>query len=304
MKRLLLSFVFITALGASVEAAKSPSDYFVGQLGAVDPDIVEALKKDIPMAKRVLAECMASKVALERRSCVATARYIGSAELANSLRIYLKDHDTEVRREAVQSLSRILGAEAIPWIAPLADDPGQFTRISVMGKLMHVGGNREDVRVIVRRKMTDDPDPEVRLSAAKLLAAEGEAVPRELALMYVDSSTETVRFKALALMGFVGDLTDLPRLDAIAASHSSGSTDAVESALLIRVRHAQTADERRQLLEQSFRDRPRWAAVELVRRYRLGEKDMLDIAEKIVQDATHPGYYDAKGALEAMKKYR
>lgn len=304
MKRMFSSISLMMGLVVYAQAAKNPSDYFAGQLGAVDPDIVEALKKDIPMARRVLTECALSKVALERRSCASMALEIENNALAEYLHIYLKDNDADVRREAAQSFSRLIGAEAIQWISPLVDDPVKFNRISVMGELMSVGGVREDVRAHIRRKMANDPDPEVRLSAAKLLASRGEPVSREIALSFIDSSTVAVRNKAISLLGYVGVEADIALLDGISQKRGFGKGYAMEAAWLLRLKFAGSTADRRQVMNRWLQVDSRWAAIEMVRRYRLGEKEMLDIAEQIAKDETHPGHYDAKGALEIMKKHR
>ncbi len=54
MRRAYLSLMLTGLIAAAAHAAKSPSDYYRGQQGGVSDKIVEALRKDIPMAKRVL----------------------------------------------------------------------------------------------------------------------------------------------------------------------------------------------------------------------------------------------------------
>lgn len=293
----------------SAKEFKIPADYFAGQLGGSDPEVVKALKADIPMAKRVLAECKGSKSTAERRSCAVFGQYIESPELADSLRGYLLDSDKNVRRMAAQSIFLIAPQKARTWLLPLADDPDALTRESALGFLHEAG--RADVRAVLREKL-NDPDPAVKLTVAMMLAADGDTIPREMALQHItpkiETESKTVRSKgkALRLLGVIGNQSDFTLLDEI-LSHPRdyNKLDARIARHSLRLKLAASADERFRIIDEAFRDeRLRdWVAGEVVRQFRLGESSIRNLVSSIANDDKHPGQSHAKGSLELIAQY-
>lgn len=308
MKRLFLSFALMTAFVMFAQGAKNPSDYYRGQQGGVSDTVVEALQKDIPMAKRVLAECRSSAAVMERRSCASMVMDIKSPELAEGLRPYLKDKEPNVRREAAQSLYFVAKDRAYDWILPLVDDPDRFTRMSVMGKAHELGGKKMHPKL--REKMLD-PDPETALFAARLLARDGENIPREFALTFVSSAALktdaqiAVNRRALLLLAHVGDERDFPLLETI-YSRRDGlrwdycASEAMFARQMIRLRLAKIAGERAAVMDEMLRDgtiQPR-VFEELTIRHERGDESVRPAMEKAAADRSNPEWPRAKSWLE------
>lgn len=312
MKRLFLSFAVTAVLSVYAEAAKNPADYYRGQQGGVSSTVVEALQKDIPMAKRVLAECRSSAAVMERRSCASMVGPIGSAELADALRPYLKDENARVRLDAEESLVGIAWEKAASWIEPLLDDPDPFVRINVLASYAYRGGSKYSP--IIRRKL-NDPDPEVKLHAAKILAREGEDIPREFALAYVSSTALkadapiAINRSALLLLAHVGDERDFPLLETIYRRRDGlrwdyCASEAMFARQMIRLRRAKTADERAAIMDEMLRDgtiKPR-VFEELTIRHKRGDKSVRPAMEKAAADRANPEWARAKSWLEWIDK--
>lgn len=308
MKRLFSSLMLMTVSVIVAQAAKNPADYYRGQQGGVSPAVVEALQKDIPMAKRVLAECRSSAEVMERRSCALMVMHIESPELAEGLRPYLKDKEPDVRREAAQSLYFVAKDRAYDWILPLVDDPDRFTRISVMGKAHELGGKKMHPKL---RQTMLDSDPETALFAARLLARDGEGIPREFALAYASSAALKTNGaiasnrSALLLLAHVGDERDFPLLETIYSRREGLRWDrcaspAMFARQMIRLRLAKTDRERAVVMDDMLRDGTIQPQVfeELTIRHERGDKSVLRAIEKAAADRSNPEWPRAKSWLE------
>lgn len=284
-----------TALAASVGV----SNHIVELKRGVSRELKDKVKADPTLAIAILNRCAAESEARTKRHCLLLTKELNNTELAEPVKIFLKDDNANVRREAAQVLREILPKQAAPLIAALADDPDPFTRASIITSLKDLQGR--DAHPLLRRKM-EDPDSYVKLVAAILLAQDGVPVSRGLAIRHLDSTAERTRGRAIELLGYVGKESDFARLEEIAAKRGYNKGDALKALQQLRMTLASDAVTRRKILDDSLRDSvlERWAAQELVRRYRLGELEMKDIATKVAEDERHPARFEARSALELM----
>lgn len=284
---------------AAPAQARSVSDYIVQLKTGGTKKLVETVHGDPILARDILSECANADEPKIRRTCIMLVSDMKSPELIEPLRKFLKDSNAAVRRDAAQSLRIMAPNQALPWLTPLLDDPDSFTRASIVADMAIIGGTKVNAHL---RRMLKDESPFVRLVAGNRLAYRNEQIPRELAISHIDSSDSKTKREAIRLLGRVGIAEDLILLDRISSEYGYSRGDAFEAAQQLRVNLAKTPEERELLLIDGFKNDnlSRWAASELVRRYRFGETGLRDVAKKVADDGTNPGRFDAKNALELI----
>ncbi|UPT75934.1 MAG: HEAT repeat domain-containing protein [Elusimicrobiota bacterium] len=305
MTAILLS---VSTSAAEAKQFKTPGDFYKGQQGGLDPDAVEVLKKDIPLAKRVLIDCAANGAVKERQSCAVYAQYIGSADLADALANFIDDRDKEVRLTAAQSLRAIAPERASKVLLTLLEDPEPVVRESALNHIHAIGGRAAND--IVRKRLAD-PDPAVRLTAAGLLAEDGQEISRDMIAPNISKQIEKenkkieIKGKALILLGRVGNEKDIATFDEILSHRSDyNKRDARIGRQLLRMKLAKNIGDRDSLIDEAFRDeRLRdWITAEMVRRFRSGDSSVRRIVESIAKNAGHPAKLQAEGALGLIDK--
>lgn len=295
----IFSIVIIMVSIATRSSARTPNEYLADLKVGVSYELEADLKNKPDLAVQVLQQCAAESELMTRRNCVILAQSLSAEALIEPLKVYLHDSNPKVRIDASQALRLIAGKKAIPWIAPLADDADATTRSSVLSDLAIVGD--KSVHDILRKKLNDE-DAGVRLNAASLLLYDGEKVPRAVVIAEIESSTVAVRRKAILLVGFLGNSSDSAMLDEIAhRGKDRARAEALEAGRQLQVTLA-SPGERLRILENSLSESQfkRWAASEIIRRYKLGEKEMRDVAKRAAANRASVGAKEAENALSAI----
>jgi len=100
--------------------------------------------------------------------------------------------DAQIRRRAIQAMSRSSAFTAADAFTSFADDKDRWVRLATASILGALG---DETAVPTLKKLLDDPEADVRIEAAKSLARLGDAAGAELVARLKDSETD----EALAL---------------------------------------------------------------------------------------------------------
>jgi HEAT repeat protein len=144
---------------------------------------------------------------LERKKFIIKILGIGrNRESVEALYLIVENENTELRNEALSSLSHLKEKDAIPYFLPVLDSENRDDRLVALDSLGRIGHADEEAVGKTVKVLLEDQDPYVRQSAARALGEMGaseEAV--DALLKSLKDKYQIVRKAAVGALGSLGD---------------------------------------------------------------------------------------------------